>query len=163
MRVAEILILTTNLNLARQLFREIGSEVIDENEMVLFGFLTIDEQLQVHLYAFEWQTSSAAFIWDIVCRKSLGVIVLFDWQDPESVSRMKEITNHFDSRFELPMVIASRLNGEGGSLPAKLYRGGLPVTPKSRFVFFNTDNPAALRELVVDLINVNLELMVKEG
>jgi len=162
MRVAEILMLSTNLNYTRQLFRDIGSEVIDENEKVVFGVFAIDEQLQIHLYAFEWQSKSSEFIWDVVCRKSLGVIILFDWRDTESVQQMKEITNYFDAHFELPVVVASWLNGEGDALPTKLYRGGLPVTQKSRFVFFNMDNPAALRELLVDLININLESLVKE-
>lgn len=162
MRSAEIVVLTTNIDLARGIFRKLCSEIIDDSEDVIFGFLPIDDQIQIQLYGFEWQKQSEDFSWQRIFRKTLGVIVLFDCNDSKSLSSMKKILHHFELNYRLPIITASKLNGEHEKLPFKLYRGGLPVTGESRFTFYHSNSVESIRELIVGLININLELMAQE-
>ena len=162
MRSAEILVLTTKIDLVRDTFRKICSEIIDDSDDVIFGFLPIDDQIQIQLYGFEWQEQSENYFWERIFRKALGVIVLFDWSDSKSLSSMKKILHHFEANYSLPIVTASKLNGEYEKLPFQLYRGGLPVTGESRFSFYHSNSIESIRELIVGLININLELMARD-
>lgn len=162
MRSGEILVLSTNVDLIKDIFHKICSEIISENKEVVFGFLPIDDQFQLQLYGFEWQDKSENYYWEKIFRKALGVIVLFDWNDGKSLSALKKILRHFESNYSLPIITASKLNGEHEKLPFKLYRGGLPVTGESRFTFYHLNSVESIRELIVGLININLEIMAKE-
>ncbi len=157
MRNAEILVVATSMNLARDLLSNFCSEIKDDNEKVIFGFFPIDDQYQIQLYGFEWTEDAKSYLWERLCGKILGTIILFDWSNTTSLNQGKKILHHFESNFDFPIMAASILNGEYEGLPSKLYRGGLSVTKKSRFSFFNPDVPGSIRELFVGLININLE------
>jgi hypothetical protein len=162
MRSTEILVLTTNIDFAKDVFGKICNEIIDDSKDVIFGFLPIDDQIQIQLYGFEWKEQSENYFWERIFQKALGVVVLFDWSDSKSFSSMKNILHHFEANYSLPIVTASKLNGEYEKLPFKLYRGGLPITGESRFTFYSSNSVESIRELIVGLININLELMAKD-
>ena len=162
MRNAEVLVVSTSQKILNETFQSICSEIINENKDVIFGFIPIDDQLQLNLYGFFWKENSTDYYWERICRKVLGAIVLFDWQNETSLSMLKEVLSFFEKRFEIPIMTASTLNGAITSLPIKLYRGGLPVSEGSRFTFFDLKAPSSVRELIVGLININLETMSKE-
>lgn len=162
MRSAEILVLATRLELVREVFRKICHEIIDDGGEVIFGFLPIDEQFQIQLYGFEWKQDSEYYDWARLCRKSLGSIVLFNGSNGKTIESVKPILQYFETEYQLPIVAAYRLDQESLRLPVKLYRGGLTVTTESRFAFYNPHVVETIRDLLVGLININLELMAKE-
>ena len=161
MRNTEVIVVATDKNIIKQLYQTICEEINDENEEIVFGFLPIDDQLQINLYGFEWKRNSKLYHWDKLCRKILGAIVIYDWQDDKSVDLMRQTLRFFEANFEIPLITASMLNGAAGNLPIKLYRGGLPVSSECRFSFFDPKSPASIRELIVGLININLEIISK--
>jgi hypothetical protein len=162
MRNAEVLVVSSNKTSLQNIFKTICEELYEDNEEMIFGFLAIDDQLQLNLYGIEWKENAETYFWEGICRKILGVIVIFDWQDEVSITKMKQILHHFEAKFEIPIMTASMLNGNVEELPVQLYRGGLPVTKESRFTFFDVKTPASIRELIVGLININLETMSKD-
>ncbi|HDL19485.1 MAG TPA: hypothetical protein ENH29_10555 [Bacteroidetes bacterium] len=162
MRNAEILVVTTDSNLSLNLFRKICKEIIETNNKIIFGFLPIDDQFEIHLYAVEWEAQAGDYAWKSLARKALGSLVLFDWHDEKSMEKMQQILDYFGENFELPLMIAANLNSEHEKFPAKLYRGGLSVTSASRFSFYNAESPDSMRELIVGLININLEVIAKD-
>ena len=162
MRNAEVLVVSCNKNSLQNVFKTICEELFEDNEDMIFGFLPIDDQLQLNLYGIEWKNDAETYFWEGICRKILGIIVIFDWQDDSSVSKMKQILHFFETKFEIPIMTASMLNGNVEDLPVQLYRGGLPVTKESRFTFLDAQTPASIRELIVGLININLETMSKD-
>jgi hypothetical protein len=162
MRNAELLLVSSNKHSIQDILKTICKELFEDNDEMIFGFLPIDDQLQLNLYGIEWKENAETYFWEGICRKVLGIIVIFDWQDDFSVSSMKQILHFFETRFEIPIMTASTLNGSIEDLPVQLYRGGLPVTKDSRFTFYNLKTPASVRELIVGLININLETMSRE-
>lgn len=162
MRNAEILVVATSMNIARDMLSNFCSEIKDDNQDIIFGFFPIDDQFQIQLYGLEWTEDSESYVWEQLCSKILGTIILFEWNNTKSLSQAKQILHHFESNFDFPIMAASILNGKYESLPSKLYRGGLSVTKKSRFSFFNPDVPESIRALLVGLININLESISME-
>lgn len=162
MRNAEILVVTTDLNLSRNVFRRICKEIIETNSKVIFGFLPIDDQFEIHLYAVEWDEQAVDYAWKSLAQKALGSLILFDWHNEKSMEKLQQILDYFGENFELPLMVASNLNGAHDKLPAKLYRGGLSITSAGRFSFYNAESPESMRELIVGLININLEVNAKD-
>ena len=69
---------------------------------------------------------------------------------------------HFNLYFEFPVVIASIIDNKNGALPVKLYRGGLSMTKDSRMTFYDQQDTNSIKEILVGLININLELISKD-
>ncbi len=157
MRIGEILVIAPTSMKIEEFLGKLSSLVEDFGKDVQFGLLPIDEQIVLHLYGVHWTRYAKNYPWELLTQKALGALILFDWELPETVKEAEDILEFFQNRIDLPVVVASVLKEGESALRVPVYRGGLPLTKNSRFTFFATDKPESLRQLVVDLININLE------
>ena len=156
MRIGEILVVSTGGTGVEDFLKKSSSVVEKFGRDVHLGLLPIDEQIVLHLYGVQWTRYAENYPWQLLVQKALGVLVLFDWDFPESVREAEKILEFFQTRFQLPVVIASVLK-EASAIRIQVYRGGLTLTKNSRFTLYTPEKPESLRQLVVDLININLE------
>ncbi len=159
MRIGEILVVGSTGVGIEDFLRKLSSLTEEFGKDVNFGLLPIDDQIVLHLYGVHWTRWAKSYPWELLVQKALGAFVLFDWEHPETVKEAEEILEFFQNRFDLPVVVASVLKSEAPGIRVQVYRGGLPLTKDSRFTFYSLDKPESLRQLVVDLININLEQM----
>jgi hypothetical protein len=157
MRIGEILVVGPTGVEMEKFLRNLSSLVEEFGKDVQFGLLPIEEQIVLHFYGIQWTRYAKNYPWELLTQKALGAFILLDWDFPETVAAAEEILEFFQAEFDLPVVVASVLKGNTPSLRAQVYRGGLPLTKNSRMTFYSLNQPDSMRQLIVDLININLE------
>ncbi len=159
MRIGEILVVGSTGVEIDDFLKKLSSLTEEFGKNMNFGLLPIDDQIVLHLCGVYWTRWAKSYPWELLVQKALGAFILFDWEYPETVKEAEEILEFFQNRFSLPVVVASVLKDEAPGIRVQVYRGGLPLTRDSRFTFYSLEKPGSLRQLVVDLININLEQM----
>ncbi len=141
----------------------LGGEIEEHSPDFLLSTRDIDDDFTILIYGVVWGDFAGEIPWSVICQKLLGVVVVLDkgtQADPKELNKMLSL---LEERFDMPMVIASRLApGSNGRVPQKAYRGGLSISENARFTFYQPDNPGSVRHLIVDLINIKLESIPQE-
>jgi len=71
-----------------------------------FGKISIDEEHELYLFGTPGQ-ARFDFMWDILGKGALGIVVLVDSTNPETFHEARKIINYFESRYPVPMVIGA--------------------------------------------------------
>lgn len=159
MRIGEVLIVGAKAINNSDMIRKICPQIETDERGICCGVLPVGNQMALQIYGVHWKRSARHFAWDLLCRKALGVIVVFDWEQMETFQEAEAILDYFNDQFEIPSVVAARLEASTSPLPEEVYRGGLTLSKLTRFTFYQSNNPQSIRQLIVDLININLEVM----
>ena len=79
MRIGEIAIVGPGILPKQQFIKAVCDEIVVENNELVFGRLQINEQLVIHLYGLEFTDTEIKPSLDLVSKKLLGYVFLFDW------------------------------------------------------------------------------------
>jgi small GTP-binding protein len=71
-----------------------------------FGKITIDDEHELYLFGTPGQ-ARFDFMWDILGKGALGIIILVDSTNPETFHEARKIINYFESRYPVPMVVGA--------------------------------------------------------
>jgi small GTP-binding protein len=71
-----------------------------------FGKITIDDEHELYLFGTPGQ-ARFDFMWDILGKGALGIIILVDSTNPETFHEARQIINFFESRYPVPMVVGA--------------------------------------------------------
>ncbi|WP_297455065.1 ATP/GTP-binding protein [Persephonella sp.] len=80
-------------------------EVKDHTTVAMdFGRITIDDEHVLYLFGTPGQ-SRFDFMWDILGKGMVGLIVLVDSTDPQTFHEARRIINYFESRYPAPFIV----------------------------------------------------------
>lgn len=124
--------------------------------MVSFGRLEIDDQLALHLYGITMDHQNRSFFWDIIARKMLGYILIFDWDDQAMLDAIKPVADNFSQNCEAPIIIVANIKDHTDPpIPDKIYKPeGIQLATNAIFTFAQVDDPECARQILVRLINI---------
>ncbi len=160
MRVGEILIVGPKSVKKEALLQRLCDRVEIQKKGIQVGWLSLDNEMLLQFYGIHWNRFAKSYAWELLVPKALGVIVLFDWDRPETVQTAEEIVEYFQGNFRIPILTASNIEEESTEkIAIRAYRGGLPLNKNSRFALYRLDQSDSIRQLIVDLVNINLEQM----
>jgi small GTP-binding protein len=71
-----------------------------------FGKIRIDDEHELYLFGTPGQFRFD-FMWEILGEGALGIIILVDSTDPTTFHEARKITNFFQSRFPVPIVVGA--------------------------------------------------------
>ncbi|NOY78271.1 MAG: hypothetical protein GXO76_10440 [Calditrichaeota bacterium] len=158
MRVGEILIIGPKSVQKESLLKKLCDRVELPEKGIQVGWLSLDDEMLLQFYGIHWNRFAKSYAWDLLVTKALGVIVLFDWDRYETVQTAEEIVAYFQENFDIPLVVASEIGENSSSLIVRrAYQGGLVLNKNSKFTLYQFDQSDSIRQLVVDLVNINLE------
>lgn len=160
MRVGEILIVGPKSVNKEVFLKRLCDRVEIQEKGIQVGWLSLDNEMLLQCYGIHWTRFAKSYAWELLAAKALGVIVLFDWDRPETVQTAEEIVEYFQENFAIPILTASNIDEKSTEkIAVQAYRGGLPLDKNSRFTLYQLDQSDSIRQLIVDLININLEQM----
>lgn len=119
-----------------------------------FGRMEIDSDLALFLYAITYNRKKPAIAWDLIARKMLGIIVMFNWADQESLDTAKRILDFFNTKFDAPCVLAADV--PNGPLPVnkKIAFPFISFSPKEKFLFCNSNSEKSMKLTLATLISI---------
>lgn len=159
MRIGEIAVLGPGLNNKYEFIKVICDEVVVKTDKLIFGRLQINEQLIIHLYGLNLDAQKVNPAWDLVSKKLLGYVVLFNWNNPDSYSDAKSIVDTLAARYKIPIVIAANLQNGKSDIPPQLVNAELNLSSQAELMFCRLSDPASIKHVLVTLINSVINTM----
>lgn len=157
MRIGEIAVLGPNPTLKRKFIEAIADDVCIENDALLFGRLKIDRQLMLHFYGLNLTDKHSTLAWDLLSRKFLGHILLFDWHDPTSRTTAQKLLDFVISRYTMPIVVAAHGRGFAARGSQRLSEAGVHIGEQTHFMFCEVSDRQSVRNVVLRLVDTALE------
>lgn len=153
MRIGEIAIVGPSNRTKAEFIKSACDELVFDTEKLIFGRLPINDQLMLHLYGLDYRDSDNNPSWDLVSRKLLGYVVLFDWKDQNALNEVKEAVDMLNARYQIPVIIAANVGDEEGAIPASVMNVDFKLSHQSDFTFCNTNADESVRQALVLLVD----------
>lgn len=157
MRIGEIAIVGPGTRFKHEFIKAVCDEIVVQTEEFIFGRLKINSQLVVHLYGLDYSDKEIKPSWDLVSKKLLGYVVLFDWDNPDSHPKVKEIVDSLTSRYNIPVVLAANVQNSIKQIPVQLLNVDFSISECSEFTFCKISDPESAKNVLVILLNSVIE------
>jgi len=161
LRIGEVAIISHKVNEPEDFIKAVCGSIAIKNKTVNFGRLEIDEQLALHLYGISIENQNRSFFWDIVSRKMLGYILIFDWDDQKMLEAIKPLADHFSQSCEAPIVIVANIKDHNNPpVPEDFFKPeGILLSTNTIFTFGQVDDPESARKILILLVNMLISKM----
>ena len=153
MRIGEIAIVGAGIRAKQHFIKAVCDEIVVENNDLVFGRLQINEQLVIHLYGLEFTNTEIKPSLDLVSKKLLGYVFLFNWGRQDSYSEVVSTIDSLTSRYNLPLVIAANLQNGSTEIPSQMLNVDFDISSEGQFTFCKLSDPESVRNVLVMLIN----------
>jgi signal recognition particle receptor subunit beta len=128
-------------------------EIIPADNDITFGRFTANPDLLLLLYGLEIHNRVDEIRWDIIARKILGAVILFNWADDTSTTKSREIIEYFDSHYSFPAIIAANVSYSPMMKHTEILTCDLSLSASKGFVFYRADDPMSIKNVMTVLIN----------
>ena len=159
MRIGEIAIVGPNRLSVDKFVRAVSNEVEIQNDSLTFGRFDVNNQLLLHLYGLQYSSKNLKPAWDLVSRKLLGYVYVFDWHVSGAYSQFSEAIDTLTERYRLPFVIAAATHGNSNGISRGLAGLDLTLADQTKITFCQLDDPESVRNVLLILLNILLERM----
>lgn len=160
MRIGEIAVVGPGIVPKKEFIKAVCDEVEVETENLIFGRLQINEQLSLHLYGLEFSEKDIKPSLDLVSKKLLGYVVLFNWDSSDSYSEVISTIDALTSRYNLPVVVAANLQNGITEIPSQIVNVDFDISAKGQFTFCKLSDPDSVRNVLVMLINSIIDKVI---
>ena len=159
MKIGEIAVITSHNKISDDFIKSICKKIDIKNGIVSFGRFDANDQLGLHLYGISLDKEGESLSWDIISRKMLGYIVIFNWEDQISLETIKPILDQLSNNLPTPVVIAANVKDVNNPpIPAIFFLpDGIPISAHYRFSFLQADRPQSARRIMVLLVDMLLK------
>lgn len=157
MRIGEIAVLGTHADDRKKFIAAICTQLEMTTPHFAFGRLPINEQLMLHFYGLAVQPEDQTSSLDLLSRRMLGYIVLLPWQDEPAFSQIRPCIDYLTTRHEAALVVAAHAP-QAQLLPSPFVtQEGMAVNNDGKLTFFEEDNPASAKRVLLSLIDLLIE------
>ncbi|MFQ5751279.1 MAG: hypothetical protein ACE5HI_04715 [bacterium] len=153
MRIGEIAIVGTGKECNQKFINAVCDEIVIQTDSLIFGRLQINDQLVIHLYGLELTEEDLNPSWDLVSKKLLGYVILYNWNHPDSSAAVKSTIDSLSTRYNVPLVIAAVLQNGQSPVPKQLLDVDLDLTEHGQFTFCKLSDPESVKHVLIMLIN----------
>jgi len=159
MKIGEIAIISYNSHHKDDFIRSICQKIDLKNELVSFGRFDANDQLVLHLYGVSIDSRDSELSWDLISRKMLGYVVIFDWNDKVSLETIKPIIDDFANTIKAPFVVVGNIPDiNNPPIPQSFFQDrGIFLSSNFRFTFGQVNNPESARKILILLIDMLLD------
>lgn len=156
-KVGEIVIVGPPGSAKDSFLRSFCAEVTIADQDILIGRFPINNDLVVYCYGISHYPDAPLFAWDLIAKKMLGYIVIFDWHKPNSFQDAKQIIAFTTTHYNTPFIIAADLQNNESDIPESATKPFILVSSNCRFMFFRSNKPATVKKVVVSLLDMLID------
>jgi len=122
-----------------------------------FGKLTVDSNLALYIFG---QPGSWHFRFghELLMRKILGYVLLIDSTDPTSFAEAQSYIDLFSKKADAPWIIAANKQDRPDALPHDALKTHLAIPPHIPLVSCTATDPAAVKQVLIQLLYLVLPL-----
>lgn len=159
MRIGEVAIISYKSYEKENFIGSICQKIDIKDEKLSFGRFEVNDQLALYFYGISFDYKKKSISWDLISRKTLGFIVIFDWDDKKAFEATKSLADYFSKNFNGPIVIVADIKDKNAPpIPGNFFLpDGIPLSSNSRFIFSQIDDPESARAVLILFINMLIE------
>jgi len=159
LRIGEVAIISYKSHEKEDFIRSICKTIDIKDETLSFGRFEVNDQLALYLYGISFNLTKSSISWDLVSRKTLGFIIIFDWEDKKAFDTTKPLVDYFAKNFNAPILIVAAIKDkQTPPIPESFFQpDGIPLSSNSRFVFSQIDDPESVRSVLILFVNMLIE------
>jgi len=157
LRIGEVAIISHKSHESEALIRSICRRIEFRTERLCFGRFEVNDQLALYLYGISADCQSLSL--DLISRKTLGFIVIFDWEDKKVLELTRPILDYLSKSYNAPIIIVANIKDKKDPpIPDSFFQlDGIPLSPSCKFTFGQIDDPESARNVMILLINMLIE------
>ena len=157
MRIGEVAVISYDTHENEAFIRSICKKIDIKEQSLSFSHFDINDQLALYLYGISVDQKSLSF--DLISRKTLGFVIIFNWEDKKALEITKPVIDYFSRKYNAPIIIVANIEDiKDPPIPNKFFElEGIHLSPNSRFTFGQIDDPESARNVMILLINMLIE------
>ncbi len=165
MKIGEIAVVSYNSQQRDAFIKSICQKIDLKNDLVSFGRFDVNDQLALHLYGVSIDRQDTELSWDLISRKMLGYVVIFNWDDLISLESIKPILDNFAEMVRAPFVVVAHVEDlDNPPIPRIFFQDkGISLSPNFLFTFGQVDRPESARKIMSLLIDMLLDRVEQNG
>jgi signal recognition particle receptor subunit beta len=143
MKIGEIAVITPNSKTSENFIKSICKKIDIRNGVVSFGRFNANDQLGLHIYGISLDNKEKKLSWDLISRKMLGYIVIFDWEDQISLETIKPILDKLSDNLPTPVIVVANVKNinQAPIPPIFFFPDGIHISENFRFSFVQANRP----------------------
>ena len=157
MRIGEIAIVGPDRLIIDTFIRTVSDEIEIQNDTLTFARFRVNEQLLLHLYGLEYADENLKPAWDLMSKKLMGYVFVFNWTAADSISDLRPAIDALTARYKIPFVAAAATGSEDSGIPEKLIDLNMHLSGQARFTFYNPGDQSSVRNVLLILVNALLD------
>lgn len=159
LRIGEVAIISYNAKENEDFIKSICRKIDVKNENLSFGRFEVNDQLALHLYGITIEQGDESLSWDLISKKTIGYIIIFNWDDRRIFEATKPTIDLFVNNFETSVLIIGNIKDKiDPPIPKKFFQpDGIPLSPNSRFTFCQVNNSEDAKKAMVLFVNMLIE------
>ena len=159
MKIGEIAVITPNSKTSENFIKSICKKIDIRNGVVSFGRFNANDQLGLHIYGISLDNKEKKLSWDLISRKMLGYIVIFDWEDQISLETIKPILDKLSDNLPTPVIVVANVKNinQAPIPPIFFFPDGTHISENFRFSFLQANRPESAKKLIVLLMDMLLQ------
>jgi signal recognition particle receptor subunit beta len=151
MSILELPVIGSRQNNIEKIYSLLSDQPLRNFEGMDLGILKLEDDSQVYFYFFSQDNDNYHYLWDLVIPHAIGCILLFDWQDPQSIERNLRTLEYLEERFTTPLHICS-LPAEN-DIPDDLIREELEAKGTRFLHTFDPASKESAKEILLQVIS----------
>ncbi len=159
LRIGEVAIISYKSHEKENFIRSICQKIDIKDETLSFGRFEVNDQLALYLYGLSFDYANNLVSMDLVSGKTLGFIIVFDWEDKKAFDATKPLLDYFAKNFNTPILVVANIeHKKSPPIPESFFQpDGIPLSSNSKFIFSQIDDPESARGVMLLFVNMLIE------
>jgi hypothetical protein len=153
-RIGEILVIGSSNSSHDSFLYSICPRVMKSDQDIIFGQLQIEQDLSLFLYGISSNGGQNKVAWDLIARKMLGYIIVFDWFDHASYDIARKNIDFIGQRFEAPLIIAADIKDKPLPVKKAIIDPYISFSGREKFTFCNSASVTSIKSVFASLIDI---------
>lgn len=157
MRIGEVVVFGASNHDTEKFIGSICERVQEKDNSICFGNLQVNEQLILYLYGIRIDNQIDHIAWDILFKKILGYVLIFDWYKPEALEQIIRLLDLVGEGPNAPLVLIGDVKAHPLPLPAPFFQDGISLNLNEKLVFGRTDNKVNCKKALITLLDIIID------
>ena len=120
---------------------------------IIVGRLEFAREVSLLIYGLRLTSDITDFSWDLLARKLLGFVILFDWYDEQSFEKAKIFLDLLSQQFDASIMIAADVRERPYPSNKKIFQEGISLDVQRKLTFCSSNDPKSVKKVLIALIN----------
>jgi signal recognition particle receptor subunit beta len=158
-KIGEIIVVSPSNEDNRKFIQALCRRASTVNHAVTYGEMEINENLSLYFYGIGYKRSKYNFAWELVAKKVLGYVVLFNWYDDAHFPETKEVVDFLTLQIDAPIIIAGDVQDHPFPVGQRIFQPSITLSRQTKFMLCRLSERTSVKKIVLSLLDALIDQM----